>query len=75
MAAFGKIMLHIADCEDYWLHVVVQPQLDPDFLYQLADYPTKAAIKEMLNKAHQRTLVLLATLDERDLAVECITPR
>ena len=21
----GKIMIHIADCEDYWLHAVVQP--------------------------------------------------
>jgi len=63
----GKTLLHIADCEDYWLHVVVQPILPPDFLYELADYPTKAAIKAMLDQAHERTLVLLDKLDERNL--------
>ncbi len=71
----GKTMLHIADCEDYWLHAVVQPILDPDFNYELADYPTKAAIKEMLNQAHQRTLGLLDRLDERNLADERQTRR
>lgn len=64
----GKTMLHIADCEDDWLHVVVQPTLNPEFSYELSDYLTKAAIKEILHRAHQRTLVLLDTLDESNLA-------
>ncbi|MFN8486079.1 MAG: DinB family protein [Caldilineaceae bacterium] len=64
----GKLMAHIADCEDYWLHAVVQPTLDPNFNYELVDYPTKAAIKELLNRAHERTLALLDSLDERNLS-------
>ena len=41
----GQVMLHIADCEDYWLHCLVQEIISPDVLYQLADYPTKAVIR------------------------------
>jgi len=73
--SIGKTMLHIADCEDYWLHVVVEPSLPPDFLYELADYPTKTAIKTKLDQAHQRTLVLLDKLDERNLTDGRQTPR
>jgi uncharacterized damage-inducible protein DinB len=44
----GQIMLHIADCEDNWLHGVVRQEIKPWVFYDLADYPTKDAIKEML---------------------------
>lgn len=71
----GKLMIHIADCEDYWLHAVVQSALDPDFNYELADYPTKAAIKELLNRAHERTLALLDSLNEHNLTEKRQTRR
>ncbi len=71
----GKTLLHITDCEDYWLHVVIQPVLDPEFSYELADYPTKAAIKPVLDQAHRRTLALLDRLDEHNLADSCQSSR
>jgi uncharacterized damage-inducible protein DinB len=66
----GQVMLHIADCEDYWLHCLVQKIISPDVLYQLADYPTKAAIQRRLHEAHQRTVALLERMDESDLTRE-----
>ncbi len=63
----GKIMLHIAECEDHWLHAVVRHELEPPVRYALADYPTKAAIKEVLNIAHSRTAGYLDSLDMADL--------
>lgn len=71
----GQVMLHIADCEDYWLHCLVQKIVSPDVLYQLADYPTKAAVCSLLQQAHERTVALLAQLDENDLAREYETAR
>jgi len=62
----GKIMLHIADTEDYWLHTLVRGEL-PDTYYELADYPTKATIKGVLERARNRTVPWLAGLTERDL--------
>jgi len=70
----GQIMLHIADCEDNWLHGVVRGEFEPWVFYKLADYPTKAAIKGMLDAAHQRTTAFLANLDEGDLDTEYQTP-
>ena len=63
----GKIMLHIAETEDGWLHTLVQRQLDPGVDYELADYPTKSAIKSVLDRARSRTVPLLDRLIERDL--------
>src|SRR4051812_5347873 len=63
----GKAMLHIVDCEHYWLHVVVQPILDPEFVYEFVDHPTHATIKQMLDQTHQRTRILLDRLDEHNL--------
>lgn len=63
----GQIMLHIADCEDNWLHGVVRHEIEPWIFYDLTDYPTKAAIKEMLNRARRRTITFLDNLDENDL--------
>jgi uncharacterized damage-inducible protein DinB len=63
----GKIMLHIAETEDGWLHTLVQRQLDPGVDYELADYPTKSAIKSVLDRARSRTVPLLDRLTERDL--------
>lgn len=63
----GQIVLHIADCEDNWLHGIVQRKIEPYVFYELKDHPTVAAIKAVLERAHDRTQDLLANLDERDL--------
>lgn len=63
----GQIMLHIADCEDNWLYGVVQHQLEPWIFYDLADYPTKQKIIEILGRAHQRTIAFIERLTESDL--------
>ncbi len=63
----GKIMLHIAEAEDFWLHTLVQRELDREADYELADYPTKSAIKGVLDRARSRTIVLLDHLSEHHL--------
>lgn len=70
----GQIMLHIADCEDNWLHAVVRQEFTPWIFYDLPAYPTKAAIKEVLQRAHQRTLLFLAALDEEALDQQYTIP-
>jgi uncharacterized damage-inducible protein DinB len=63
----GQIMLHIADCEDNWLHGVVRQEVEPWIFYDFKDFPTKKAILAVLEKAHHRTITLLNSLDEDDL--------
>jgi uncharacterized damage-inducible protein DinB len=63
----GKIMLHIAETEDFWLHSLVRRELESEIDYELADYPTKAAIKGTLERARNRTVPLLDSLTEGDL--------
>ncbi|MEZ4733103.1 MAG: DinB family protein [Caldilineaceae bacterium] len=70
----GQIMLHIADCEDNWLHAIVRQEFTPWIFYDLKVYPSKAAIKEVLQRAHQRTLPFLASLDESALDQEYTIP-
>ena len=66
----GQIMLHIADCEDNWLHGVVRHEFEPWIFYDLLDYPTKAQIIDVLERARQRTLTYLETLQEADLSTK-----
>lgn len=63
----GQILLHIADCEDNWLHGVVRGEIKPWVFYNFSDFPTKAAIGEKLNRARFRTIAFLDDLDELDL--------
>jgi len=70
----GQIMLHIADCEDNWLHVMVRQEFEPWVDYPLADYPSRAAIKQVLWRTHARTLPFLESLDESDLDAEYVAP-
>jgi uncharacterized damage-inducible protein DinB len=65
----GQILLHIADCEDNWLHGVVQGDFKPPIFYNFSDYPTKSAIYEVLDQAHTKTIAFLNELDEKDLNV------
>lgn len=66
----GRIMLHIAECEDFWLHSLVRHEIEPPCDYELVDYPTKSASKELLNNAHRRTVGFIDSLDEKDLSRE-----
>ena len=70
----GQIMLHIADCEDHWLHWLVRQQINPWIDHQLKDYPTRQTIKRVLEDARQRTITYLESLDEADLSKEYKTP-
>jgi uncharacterized damage-inducible protein DinB len=63
----GQIMLHIADCEDNWLHGVVRQEVEPWIFYNFANYPNKAAILRKLEQAHNKTIVFLDSLKEGDL--------
>lgn len=60
-------MLHIAECEDHWLQGEVRHEFKLPISYELADYPTKRAILEVLSVAHSRTLRFLDSLEEKDL--------
>ncbi len=71
----GKVLVHIADCEDYWLHYVVRRTLEMEPVYEFADYPSQAAIKTLLANARTRTIGLLAQLGESDLNTPVQTPR
>jgi uncharacterized damage-inducible protein DinB len=70
----GQIMLHIADCEDNWLHGVVRQEFQPWVVYDLADYPSKGMILEKLKQTHARTATYFETLVEEDLDKVFTTP-
>jgi len=70
----GQIMLHIADCEDNWLHGVVRGEFKPWILYSFPEYPTTTAILEVLDQARQRTVLFLESLEESDLDKMYTTP-
>ncbi|HSB66819.1 MAG TPA: DinB family protein [Anaerolineales bacterium] len=63
----GQILLHIAECEDFWLHSLVRHELEPPIDYKQAEYPTRFAIKEVLDNAHRRTVAFLDNLDMNEL--------
>jgi uncharacterized damage-inducible protein DinB len=63
----GQIMLHIGDAEDGWFRRVISQEIDewPDF--DLDYYPTTESIKTKLNEIHDRTEMLLGSLELDDL--------
>ncbi len=63
----GRIMLHIAECEDHWLHALVRQELELPVRYSLADHSSMAAIKSVLGDAHSRTIPFLNSIDEASL--------
>ena len=62
----GQIMLHIADCEDNWLHGVVRGEFQPWIGYPLEKNPTKSAILGVLGAARKRTIPFLDSLEIKD---------
>jgi uncharacterized damage-inducible protein DinB len=70
----GQIALHIADCEDNWIHGVVRHEIQPWIFYNFTDYLSKSAIIDILNRAHLKTVTYLYGLDEKDLETKYHTP-
>jgi uncharacterized damage-inducible protein DinB len=69
-----QIILHIADCEDNWLHGVVQGIYQPWIGYPADEYPTRQSMLDLLASAHDKTVELLSGLDESDLNTEFKIP-
>ena len=69
-----QIMLHIADCENYWLHGIVRHEIKLGTYYDLAEHPTTTAIKETLEYTRKKTIAFLDSLDEDDLNQVYTTP-
>jgi uncharacterized damage-inducible protein DinB len=63
----GQVMLHIANCENFWIHGLVRGVTGTHTSYPLADYPTRAAIQEVLEQTHRPTVAFLDSLNEHDL--------
>jgi uncharacterized damage-inducible protein DinB len=70
-----QVMLHIAGCENYWLHMVVRHEIEQWKYYDFADHPTKAAIKKVLEGPRKKTVAFLEGLEEDDLNQVYITSR
>jgi uncharacterized damage-inducible protein DinB len=64
----GQVMLHIAECEDYWLHRLVRRRIASDPDYPLDRHANRGAIHGILAAARGRTCALLAELDETSLS-------
>jgi uncharacterized damage-inducible protein DinB len=71
----GQIMLHIAEAEEGWFHYVVTHELEQWPEYQLANYPRKEDIRQVLRAVHTRTEAYLAALDEAQLTEPIVAPR
>ncbi|MDX1613010.1 MAG: DinB family protein [Candidatus Promineifilaceae bacterium] len=64
----GQIMTHIADAEEGWFrYVITGERSDWPADYTLQNYPSKEAIKQLLDQVHGRTETFLATLELADL--------
>lgn len=70
----GRIFLHIAETEDFWIHAVVRQELSPDILYTLHDYPSHQSIRSKLILSHEKTQTFIAGLKEPDLERRFKTP-
>ncbi|MHB1355218.1 MAG: DinB family protein [Anaerolineae bacterium] len=54
--SLGQVACHIAGCEEGWLrHMACGRWSGPDTDYQLANYPTVAALKQLLAEVHAHT--------------------
>lgn len=71
----GKIFLHIAETEDYWIHYLIRKEIPDNPRYELKDFPSIAAIRMKLRVAETRTQTFIDTLNEPDLDWVFRTPR
>jgi len=63
----GKIFLHIAESEDYWIHYLARKEIPENPHYELKDYPSISAIRVKLRITEERTQSFLEPLKEEDL--------
>lgn len=63
----GKIFLHIAETEDYWIHYLARKELTENPHYELKDFPSLTAVRMKLRISEERTQTFLETLTEADL--------
>ena len=70
----GQIMLHIAECENDWLHRLVRQEIGSGTDFDLSNHPTATAIKETLCSTRKKTIALLESLKEDDLEKVYTTP-
>ena len=71
----GKIFLHIAETEDYWIHYLVRKELSENPHYELTEFPSISAIRMKLRVAAERTDLFMESLKEPDLEWQFRTPR
>ncbi len=71
----GKIFLHIAESEDYWIHYLARKELPENPHYELKDYPSISAIRMKLRVTEERTQSFLEPLKEEDPEWRFKTPR
>jgi uncharacterized damage-inducible protein DinB len=71
----GKIFLHIAETEDYWIHYLIRKDIPENPHYELKEFPSIAAIRMKLRVAETRTQSFIDTLNEPDLDWVFRTPR
>jgi uncharacterized damage-inducible protein DinB len=70
----GKLFLHIAETEDFWLHAVVRGELETTLDYRLDEHPTPAAIRAVLAAARERTEMAFGPLRPDDVRRQVETP-
>ena len=71
----GKIFLHVAESEDYWIHYLVRKEITENPHYELKEYPSISAIRMKLRVSEERTQSFIDTLREPDLDWVFKTPR
>lgn len=70
----GETFLHIAECEDYWIHAMVRKELPLDLHYDMGQYPSGRAIRKRLELSHERSMQFIEGLKQPDLAWRFTTP-
>ena len=71
----GKIFLHIAETEDYWIHYLIRKEIPENPHYEFKDFPSKSAIRMKLRVTAERTESFIETLKEPDMEWVFRTPR
>ena len=71
----GRIVLHIADDKDGWLHrIFTQERADWPENYTLENYASKGEIAALLTAVHTRIFDRLQDLTEADLDIQVDSP-
>lgn len=65
--SLGETARHIAETETGWIGIIARNEIDTWPKYPAGQYTTVAAIKQLLEEVHQRTLAYLNGKTEADL--------